>query len=214
MSNPEILPSEGFGPEAFAQALGVSRETLALLEAYAGLLAASPHNLVSQASLAEVWHRHFYDSAQLDALIPSGAKTLVDLGSGAGFPGLVLAILRRGQIKVTLFEATGKKAAFLKEVAAALGLDIVLRQQRIEDVPKQRFDVVTARAFAPLPQLLSYAQKFTGPNSICLFLKGQNHATELTQARQVWKMDLRKHPSKTHPLGVILEIRNLRYAAR
>ena len=180
-----------------------------MLETYAAMLAASPHNLVSEASLQDVWHRHFYDSAQLEPLIPPKARTLADFGSGAGFPGLVLAILRRGRLKVILFEATRKKAEFLKSVAAELKLDVEVCNARVEEAPKQHYDVITARAVAPLTTLLTYAQKLMRPTSVCLFLKGQNHADELTQAALAWKMTLRSHPSKTHPLGTVLEIRDV-----
>jgi len=202
------MSPEDFGLAEFAAATGVSRETVAQLEIYAELLAASPHNLVSDASLKEVWHRHFYDSAQLEPLIPPDARTLADLGSGAGFPGLVLAILRPA-LKVSLFEATTKKAAFLRNVAERLNLTVEVRNERLETAVRRRFDVVTARALAPLPELLAYTQKFLGPRSICLFLKGQSHAAELTEAHQAWKMTVRSYPSKTHPLGVVLEIRDL-----
>jgi 16S rRNA (guanine527-N7)-methyltransferase len=203
-----MLP-ENFGPEEFVTATGVSRETLAMLQTYAEMLAASPHNLVSEASLKEVWHRHFLDSAQLVPLIPYEAKTLADLGSGAGLPGLVLAILLRDRVRVSLFEATRKKADFLHGVADRLGLKIWIRNERIENADRQRFDVVTARAFAPLPELLAYAQKFIGHRSVCLFLKGQSHTAELTETERHWKMNLQKHTSQTHPLGVVLEIRDL-----
>ncbi len=203
------LETATFGPEDFAQATGVSRETMVMLETYAEMLAASPHNLVSAASLKEVWHRHFLDSAQLVPLIPESAKTLADFGSGAGFPGLVLAIMLRERIRVSLFEATKKKADFLREVADRLSLKVWVRNERIETAAKQRFDIVTARAFASLPELLGYAQRFTGSKTICLFLKGQSHTDELTEAQRNWKMNLQKHPSQTHPLGVVLEIRDL-----
>ncbi|GAA0580817.1 16S rRNA (guanine(527)-N(7))-methyltransferase RsmG [Rhizomicrobium electricum] len=205
-----MLPdAASFGPEEFAEATGVSRETLDQLQAYADLLAASPHNLVSEASLKEVWHRHFLDCAQLVPLIPPEARTLADLGSGAGFPGLVLAILLRERLKVSLFEATHKKADFLASVAERVGVKVTIRNERIETAKPQRFDVITARAFAPLPELLGYAQRLAGPKTICLFLKGQSHTAELTAAERTWKMNIRKHPSQTHPLGVVLEIRDL-----
>ena len=209
---PNPVSPEGFGAEDFATATAVSRETLNRLQVYAEMLAACPHNLVSKASLAEVWHRHFLDSAQLAPLIPETAATLADLGSGAGFPGLVLAILRP-KLRVSLFEATRKKAEFLQAVASRLGLKVAVCNQRIEATAKQRFDVITARAFAPLPELLAYAQKLAGPQTICLFLKGQSHSDELTEAARGWNMHLRKHVSLTHPLGVVLEIRNLTYVS-
>ncbi len=215
MSNPPTTEPEGFGPEEFAAATGVSRETLARLKAYVGLLKDwnTRHNLVSKASLDEVWQRHLLDSAQLAPLVPPDAKTLADLGSGAGFPGLVLAVLLQGRIKVTLFEATRKKAEFLSTVVERLGLAVHISNKRIENAPARApFDVITARACAPLPELLEYAQHFAAPHTVCLFLKGQNVGAELTEARKSWRMNVRQHPSVTHPFGTVLEIRELRHA--
>jgi 16S rRNA (guanine527-N7)-methyltransferase len=205
------VPEGAFGPEEFAAKTGVSRETLARLKAYAGMLAEwnNRHNLVSERSLADVWRRHFWDSAQLAPLIPQSAHTLADLGSGAGFPGLVLAAMLRERLSVTLFEATAKKCAFLAAAADAMAVKVEIRPERMEDVAPQPFDVVTARACAPLPKLLSYAQSFTGPNSVCLFLKGQNMGSELTEAHKSWKMKARPIPSLTDPSGTILELREL-----
>jgi 16S rRNA (guanine527-N7)-methyltransferase len=211
MSNPSATQPEPFGPEEFAAATGVSRETLARLKAYIGLLTDwnARHNLVSKASLDEVWQRHVLDSAQLAPLIPREAKTLADLGSGAGFPGLVLAVLLRERMAVTLFEATRKKADFLRAVVDRLGLAVAVRNERIEETARATFDVLTARACAPLPELLEYAQHFAGPGTVCLFLKGQNVGVELTEVRKSWRMKVREHPSVTHPFGVVLEIREL-----
>src|SRR4051794_26707452 len=176
-----------FGPEDFAAQTGVSRETLSRLKAYADLLSDwnARHNLVARSTLADVWHRHFLDSAQLAPMIPADAQTVADLGSGAGFPGLVLAIMRP-ELTVTLHEATTKKCAFLQAAAGRVGVPVTIRNARLEDVPPQAFDVVTARALAPLPQLLTYAYPLTGPNSVCLFLKGQNLGSELTEAHKYW----------------------------
>ena len=200
-----------FGPEEFAAKTGVSRETLARLKAYAELLAEwnSRHNLVSARSLEDVWQRHFWDCAQLAPLVPETAKTLVDLGSGAGFPGLVLAEMLRDRISVTLYEATAKKCAFLTAGAERMELAVTIWNSRIEDAPARPFDVVTARALAPLPKLLGYVQRFTGPNSVCLLLKGQNLGPELTQAHKSWNMKARQIESLTDPSGVVLEVRNL-----
>jgi 16S rRNA (guanine527-N7)-methyltransferase len=163
--------SEPFGPEDFARAANVSRETLARLEAYAGLLADwnARHNLVSARSLNDVWRRHFWDSAQLASFIPPSARTLADLGSGAGFPGLVLAELLRGRVAVTLYEATAKKCRFLEAVAQKLQLPVEVLNLRIEDAPYRAFDIVTARACAPLPGLLHHAQHLSGPTTLGLF---------------------------------------------
>jgi 16S rRNA (guanine527-N7)-methyltransferase len=211
MSKPSATRPEPFGPEDFAAATGVSRETLARLKAFVGLLTDwnARHNLVSKTSLDEVWQRHVLDSAQLAPLIPPEAKTLADLGSGAGFPGLVLAVLLQERVAVTLFEATRKKAEFLRAAAERLGITVAVRNQRIEDAARAVFDVVTARACAPLPELLEYAQHFAGPRTVYLFLKGQNVGVELTEARKSWRMKVREHPSVTHPFGVVLEIREL-----
>jgi len=189
----------------------VSGETLARLKAYVGMLEDwnARHNLVSPASFADVWNRHVRDSAQLARFIPESATTLADLGSGAGFPGLVLAELLRGKVRVTLFEATTKKCRFLEAVRDRLGLDTIVRNERMEAAAPQGFDVVTARACAPLDKLLGYAQKFLGPDSMALFLKGQNVGAELTQARNSWKMKVLQHPSLTNPSGTVLEIREL-----
>ena len=199
-----------FGPEGFAAKTGVSRETLARLKAYADLLTDwnARHNLVAKSTLPDLWHRHFWDSAQLATHIPAQARTLADLGSGAGFPGLVLALLRP-DLAVTLHEATTKKCAFLQAVADRTGLKVEIRNSRLEDLPAQPFDVVTARALAPLPQLLQYAYPFTGPNSVCLFLKGQNIGAELTEAHKYWNMEASQVPSQTEPSAAIVAVRNL-----
>ena len=201
---------DSFGPEEFAARVPVSRETLARLKAYADILTDwnGRHNLVSRASLSDMWRRHFWDSGQLAALIPDGGRTLADLGSGAGFPGLVLAALRP-DLSVTLHEATAKKCAFLAAAAERMGITVAIQNARIEDVPHEAFDVVTARALAPLPRLLGYTQKFLGPNSVCLFLKGQNLGSELTEAHKYWNMQVSEIPSATDPSGAIVVVKEL-----
>lgn len=187
----------------------VSRETLARLEKYVALLIEwnGRHNLVSAMSLRDVWRRHILDSIQLSRYVPRDAESLVDLGSGAGFPGLVLAA--ETGLAVTLIEATRKKCAFLEEAAAVLGVKADICDKRIEDVLPQVFDVIVARACAPLPRLLAYAQRFCGPVSVCLFLKGQNVGSELTQARNCWSIELQSFRSLSDPAGTVLEIREL-----
>ena len=204
-------PPELFGPEDFAAKTGVSRETLARLKAYVGLLEEwnRLHNLVSANSLADVWRRHVWDSAQLAAYIPPDARTLADLGSGAGFPGLVLAEMLRGRVAVTLFEATRKKAEFLAAAARRMDLAVEIRNERIETANAGPFDVITARALAPLEKLLGYAQQLAGRRTVCLFLKGQSLASELTEVRKSWRMKAVQHQSLTDPSGVVLEVREL-----
>ena len=204
------VPENGFGPEDFAARTNVSRETLARLKAYAGLLTDwnARHNLVAKSTLPDLWHRHFWDSAQLLPLIPETARTLADLGSGAGFPGLVLAALRP-VLKLTLLEATTKKCAFLQAAADRMDLKVEIRNARLEDLAPQPYDVVTARALAPLPLLLGYAHRFTGPNTVCLFLKGQNVGLELTEASKYWNMKASQVPSQTDPSAAIVTVREL-----
>ncbi|HET7336017.1 MAG TPA: 16S rRNA (guanine(527)-N(7))-methyltransferase RsmG [Rhizomicrobium sp.] len=207
-----------FGPDEFAAATNVSRETLARLKTYAGLLEEwnARHNLVSRGSLADMWRRHFWDSAQLAPLIPETATSLADLGSGAGFPGLVLAVMLRERpgFKAVLYEATSKKCNFLREVAQRIDAPVEVRNVRMEDAPQESYDVVSARACAPLTRLLGYAQGFQGPDTVSLLLKGQSVEAELTEAHKSWKMALQRHVSQTDPSGTILEIRELAHVDR
>jgi len=200
---------ETFGVREFAEASNVSRETLARLEAYVALLIEwnARQNMVSKASLADVWQRHVWDSAQLAPLVPEPAKTLVDLGSGAGFPALVLAAMRP-ELRVSLYEATAKKCRFLAEAAQVLQVKVDIRNTRIEEAPLEGFDAVTARACAPLGVLLSYASRFQGPQTVNLFLKGQDVEAELKQATKSWRMKVQRHPSRSGS-GTIVEIRKL-----
>lgn len=202
--------AEDFAAHLQAKGANVSRETLAKLMAYADLLLDwnARHNLVSKSTLPDLWRRHMWDSAQLAALIPENARTLADLGSGAGFPALVLAAMRPG-LAVTCHEATAKKCAFLHAAAERMALPVTIQNARIEDLAPKAYDVVTARALAPLPLLLSYAQRLIGPNSVCLFLKGQNLGPELTEASKSWKMETSQVPSQTDPSGAILVVRKL-----
>jgi 16S rRNA (guanine527-N7)-methyltransferase len=156
-----------FGPEQFATATGVSRETLARLKLYASLLADwnQRHNLVSKASLDDLWRRHFLDSAQLITLIPETAASLIDLGSGAGFPGLVLAemLRERPDFRAVLYESTGKKADFLRTVAERLTLaNLVVKQARLESAPSEPFDLIRARPARRLDRSLVMHTGFGG----------------------------------------------------
>jgi len=211
-----VTTASPFGPEEFQRAANVSRETLARLSLFVDLLAEwnSRHNLVSAASLGEVWRRHVWDSAQLAAFIPPDATSVVDLGSGAGFPGLILAELRRERpnFRTVLYEATRKKGDFLAHAADRLGLVVEVRNARIEEAHPEPFDLVTARACAPLPRLLSYAQVFQGPHTRNLFLKGQNVGVELTEALKIWRMQLSEEQSRSDPTGVILIVQGLCHA--
>lgn len=199
-------------PPDAAAALAVSRETLQRLEIYVDLLARwnTRINLVSPASLSDVWRRHILDSAQLKPHIPATARTLVDLGSGAGLPGLVLAVL--GISDVHLIESDRRKAEFLREAARLTQAKVTIHATRIEMVDDFSADVVTARAVAPLDKLLALAIRFVGPHTICLFLKGREVAGELTRARQQWIMHTQVLGSLTDPQGHILRVEGLQHA--
>lgn len=210
------MSAEEFGPDEFQRATNVSRETLARLKLLVGLLEDwnLRRNLVSRGSVAHVWRRHVLDSAQLVDFVPETARSLVDLGSGAGFPGLILAALLvdRAGFRTVLFEATRKKCEFLATAAERIGVTAEIRNRRIEDAPPESFDVVSARACAPLPRLLQYAQRFQGPTTRNLFLKGQNVGDELTESHKHWKMKAHQHPSRSDPSGTVLVIEGLRRA--
>jgi 16S rRNA (guanine527-N7)-methyltransferase len=196
-------------PEQFAAETRVSRETLTRLEAYAALLAQWNEriNLVARDSLRDPWRRHFLDSAQLLPLIPKGAGSLIDLGSGAGFPGLVLAIL--GVPGVELVESDVRKCAFLREAARIAQGPVTIHNTRIEALPAHPVGVVTARGCAPLDRLLLLAQGLIGPHTCCLFLKGERAEEELTAARRAWNMTASLHPSRSDPRGVIVALEQI-----
>jgi 16S rRNA (guanine527-N7)-methyltransferase len=197
------------GPEGFAELVPVSRETLARLEAYADLLTrwSARINLVGRDTLPDLWRRHILDSAQLHPLIPSATRSLVDFGSGAGLPGLVLAIL--GVPGVELVEADSRKAAFLREAARITGAEVAIRRCRVQAVPPRSVDVVTARACAPLDRLLDLAAPFLAPDTLCLFPKGERFNEELTLARKDWTMNVSVEQSLSDRRGVVLRLQQV-----
>ena len=203
-----------YGPAAFDAEFNVSRETSASLAAFDACLLdwSTRHNLIARSTIVDRWDRHFRDSAQLYALIPAEAKTLVDLGSGAGFPGLVLAAMGAARgLRVTLVESTGKKAAFLSAASEAMGLSNVrVIPARIESLKIAKPDVITARALASLQKLCGHAFEIGGETSLCLFPKGQDVASELTEAAKYWHMDVEQRTSLTSPDSSILLISKLR----
>ncbi len=210
--------------EAFAARFAVSHETNARLEAYADLLRLWQKriNLVAPSTLPDLWHRHFADSAQLAALIrphafaqPAGRPLrLVDLGSGAGFPGLVLAILFRDlPVAVTLIDSDVRKCAFLREVARVTGVTVDITTGRIENSAiqstLQRFDVITARALAPLDRLLGHAAEYMAVDGRALFLKGRDSPREVAEAARHWQFEYELLPSLTDADARIVAIRQL-----
>jgi 16S rRNA (guanine527-N7)-methyltransferase len=167
-------------------------------------------NLVGPDTIPDVWNRHIFDSAQLLDLAPEAA-TWADLGAGAGFPGLVLAILLkdRADSHVWLVDSLGKRCRFLQEVVDALSLRATVVNGRAED-QRIKVDVVTARALAPMDRLLGYAQPYLQRGAQGLFLKGEKAEVELIEARKVWQFDSNLSVSRSDPRGRIVSVRSLR----
>jgi 16S rRNA (guanine527-N7)-methyltransferase len=197
------------------QLVPVSRETEARLEQLVALLRRwqAVKNLVGPATLTEVWTRHVADSAQLVDLAPDALRW-IDLGSGAGFPGLVIAVLLRDKpdAAVHLVESNSRKAAFLREATRLLRLPVTVHNGRIESVLpglKGSFDVVTARALAPLGDLLGLANELLTTGAIGLFPKGQDVERELTEASKCWRFNASLADSKTDPKARVVRIDSL-----
>jgi 16S rRNA (guanine527-N7)-methyltransferase len=191
--------------------LDVSRETLGRLELYESLLRKwNPAiNLVSKTTLSDAWSRHFVDSGQLLALAPVDAASWVDLGSGGGFPGLVIAILAeelRPDLSVTLVESDQRKAAFLAEVARQTGVAVAVKAERAETLTPCNCDILSARALAPLKDLLTLSLRHLKPGGVGLFLKGAQSGAEVAEALETFRFTLQKIPSQTDPMAVILSV--------
>lgn len=189
----------------------VSRETIGRLTLYESLLHRwNPAiNLVSRATLADAWTRHFIDSAQLLSIAPPAARTWVDIGSGGGFPGLVVAVLAkelRPGLAVTLVESDLRKAAFLAEAARQTEVVVTIRTERAEKLTLCGSDIISARALAPLRHLLSLAERHLGPGGAGLFPKGARADTEVAEALETFRFTLQKIPSQTDPMAVILSV--------
>lgn len=196
-------------PSDFQKLTGVSRETLERLEIYDALLKKWQRkiNLVGPKTLPDSWERHFLDSAQLYPLLPENCHTLVDLGSGAGFPGIVLAIM--GVPDVHVVESDGRKCAFMREVTRQTKAPVTVHNKRIEAVENLKADVVTSRALASLNDLATYAIPFLKTESVCIFPKGKRIDEELTEANYSWHIKERRVPSQTDPDGAILLIEGI-----
>lgn len=198
----------------------VSRETFQRLVLIVGLLAKwqKTINLVAPASLPQVWERHVADSLQLVALAPATTTRWVDLGSGGGFPGLVVAavLAERPQARVHLVESDTRKAAFLREAARQGALPVEVHAQRIEKAAPALAagcQVVSARALAALPKLLDLSAPFLAAGALGLFLKGKDVTRELTEAAKGWTLDIELAPSRTDADGRIVVVRSARPVA-
>ncbi len=175
-------------------------------------------NLISPKSIPFIWERHVLDSAQLYPLIPQDARVLLDMGSGGGFPGLVLALLNKGLKgpleKIVLVESDSKKCIFLTEAARVFDLPVIVLNKRMEkitsfDLEEEKVDVITARALAPISVLLELAQEINTPQTTCLFLKGEQTHDEITNLPNHSNWDVQLIPSATDETGVIVQMRGV-----
>ena len=185
------------------------------LQIFVGLLAKwnAAINLVSPASLAEVWTRHVADSAQVLDAAPIRRARWLDMGSGAGFPGIVIALITAdtpNPVEMTLVESDRRKAAFLSTVSRETGVPMIIQAARIEAVVPQNADTVSARALAPLVRLCSFAERHLATDGTALFLKGGHYAAEIAEARRTWSFALDVRRSSTDPAGAVLIMKDLR----
>lgn len=197
--------------------LDVSRETMDRLEAYTALLKKWNRtiNLVGRNTVPVLWERHILDSAQIMAFCPEEARVWADLGSGAGLPGAIVAVLAAQfcpRLSVTCVESDQRKAAFLRTVIRELGLKARVVSGRIEETAPLEADIVSARALAPLPDLLAYATRHLKPAGKAIFLKGSGYLSEIEEARGEWAFDIKTVPSKTDKSGAILILGGIRRA--
>jgi 16S rRNA (guanine527-N7)-methyltransferase len=194
--------------------LSVSRETLDQLNEYSALVAKwNPAiNLVSKVSLENIWARHILDSAQIYPLIPESAQSCADIGSGGGFPGIVLSIMSKGSVPVrhfTFVESDQRKATFLREAVRLFDLNAHVESERIESLDSLDVDFLSARALAPLLKLISLTVGHINAGGTCVFPKGANYEQEIAEARKIHTFDCLITPSQTDAKGAILNISGL-----
>ncbi len=196
--------------------LDVSRETMDRLSAYHDLLQkwSARINLISKSSAKDIWNRHIWDSAQIYPLCHA-AHNWVDIGSGGGLPGLVVAILAKEgspEMSVTLIESDIRKSTFLRTVIRELDLNADVIIDRVEAADPRGCDVISARALSDLGALLSFAQRHLKKHGAAVFLKGETWEKEVEIARETWSFDLVAHKSKTNPKAAVLEVREIERA--
>lgn len=195
----------------------VSRETFDRLEIYGAALIKwqKAINLVSASTLPDMWDRHFLDSTQIFDLCPVKTGLWLDLGSGAGFPGMAcaaIAVEKAPELRFTFIESDLRKGAFLRTVAQEMGVKAAVLTRRIEDAPPQNAQIISARALAPLPKLCGFCSTHLAPGGTALLLKGATYEQELTDALATWKMTVDRIPSQTADGAVILKIGDIRRA--
>ncbi|ODM42234.1 16S rRNA (guanine(527)-N(7))-methyltransferase RsmG [Cereibacter johrii] len=200
--------------ESVLAQLDVSRETSEKLSHFVALVEKwnKAVNLIGRSTVDSIWTRHVLDSAQLRAHLALRPRLWLDLGSGSGFPGIVIAIIAADESpesRFVLVESDQRKATFLRTACRELELSASVLAARIESLPPQGADVISARALAALPELCALAAPHLAPNGICLFPKGAGHISEIAAARQSWNMELETLPSLTDPDAVILKLKAL-----
>jgi len=207
-----LMPHRAFNRDEFIGATDASADVMARMDAFLAILTDwnSRMNLVGPSALAEFWGRHAFDSAQLLKLAPD-ARIWADLGAGAGFPGIILAIFLKDceGARVHLIESMAKRCAFLRSVSIDLGLPTLIHNSRAESLQLSPVEVVTARALAPMPRLLEYAQPLLRGSAVGLFLKGRDVEKELEEARKSWRFDVSLSPSASDPEGRIVSLKRL-----
>ncbi len=217
MSWPE-RDEDGFGPDDLVRLTGVSRETLDRIRRYLALLDAWREriNLIGPGEGRHLWRRHVLDSLQLLEQIFPEDRMVADLGSGAGFPGIVLAcaLAEREGASVTLVEKSPRKSEFLEAASREAGLPVTVLTMRIEEGRPRGsgagYDLVTARALAPLPKLLGFAASWLKPSGKALLMKGRDTAAELAEARETWDFEMTQRESLSSPEGRVLIVSSLR----
>jgi 16S rRNA (guanine527-N7)-methyltransferase len=205
-----IIDSEDAARSWLQESLHVPRETMIMLSLFVDLLRHenARHNLVSASTLSQVWRRHIVDSAQLLLLAPSPSSSWLDIGTGAGFPGIIAAALHKGP--VTLVEPRKLRVDFLAEASCVLGVAPTILPTKLHAVPTQPFDIITARAVAPLADLLRLSLPFSTEKTRLIFPKGRNVQRELDDARATWQGEFQVAPSLTDPEARIVIVEGLR----
>lgn len=202
------------GKAAFLDACSVSRETLERLERFEALILKwnKTINLIAKSTEPEIWTRHFLESAQSLQYRPVTGTRWIDLGSGGGFPAMIVAILAKEEaqdLTVTCVESDIRKGAFLRSAAGELEVSLSVATRRIEEMPAQDADVLSARALAPLSKLLGYAERHLGETGRCIFLKGERWRQEVEEALENFRFSFENHPSPSNPASAILVVKEV-----
>lgn len=206
------IDEDGFRSKDLSDYIDVSRETYEKINIVVGVLDKwrKTHNLIGPMERARLWRRHILDSLQVYQYRDKDALKWIDLGSGAGFPALIMACASAdSEEKFTLVEAAGKKCAFLRVAAREANLNISVENSRIEAVSRETFNHVTSRALASLPQLYEYSERFLANKASCVFLKGKEVMQEIESAQSDWAFDYQLHESFSHTEGRILVVKGL-----